>query len=568
MTTLTKIPFVFVLAFLLNNLYSQIPPLPVSISVNPSEERICEGQIISFTAAITRGYSFVEGQPIVWTVDGLVVQSSTSPIYAPWVAYSKNKRIEVSAQVINNSTQATTTVSGSLVSLLIEIIPYPISTITTVPSPIGVLCSTCSASLEATDGSNYTYTWYLNNSEILGATNRIYEARDAGEYQVKVTAGGICTTRLNASVTVFRNSAPLADAGVDKIFLSTENTIVLYGVGSDIDGHVVSYSWRQISGPTATLSNKNTSALSVSNYAVGDYVFGLTVTDEFGEQSLEDKVNITVSLPPINNYNWIKETSVLVKGMQHENSVKNALVQNSEKSVTWNYFDGLGRPMQSIQLQNSPAGNDIVVPIVYDSYGRESTKYIPVPVPETNGYYKKTEDIIDASTNNYKGIAANVYSDTRPFSETQFESSPLNRSVKEFGPGEDWKADNKGVEIKTISNVHNTEKSLTGEMIVAWEFSAGALLRASAVTGIIESGGYYSTGQLTINSIKDEHGYEIREYTNKEGKVILKKNQVDAFVDDLNSRAQWASTYYIYDEFGYLVMVLPPEAVNELLRSN
>ena len=41
------------------------------------------------------------------------------------------------------------------------------------------------------------------------------------------------------------------------------------------------------------------------------------------------------------------------------------------------YFDGLGRPMQKNLIANSPGWNDVIVPISYDSFGREDTTYLP-----------------------------------------------------------------------------------------------------------------------------------------------------------------------------------------------
>ncbi len=41
------------------------------------------------------------------------------------------------------------------------------------------------------------------------------------------------------------------------------------------------------------------------------------------------------------------------------------------------YVDGLGRPIQTIQVQASPLGLDMVAPQAYDSYGREVYKYLP-----------------------------------------------------------------------------------------------------------------------------------------------------------------------------------------------
>jgi hypothetical protein len=46
------------------------------------------------------------------------------------------------------------------------------------------------------------------------------------------------------------------------------------------------------------------------------------------------------------------------------------------------YFDGLGRPLQTVAKGMSAAGNDIVAPVVYDEFGREQFKYLPY-VPKT-----------------------------------------------------------------------------------------------------------------------------------------------------------------------------------------
>jgi hypothetical protein len=42
------------------------------------------------------------------------------------------------------------------------------------------------------------------------------------------------------------------------------------------------------------------------------------------------------------------------------------------------YFDGLGRPLQTVQVKGSPSGlKDVIQPVAYYQYGREATKYLP-----------------------------------------------------------------------------------------------------------------------------------------------------------------------------------------------
>ncbi|NJO25702.1 MAG: hypothetical protein HC867_08000 [Bacteroidia bacterium] len=53
------------------------------------------------------------------------------------------------------------------------------------------------------------------------------------------------------------------------------------------------------------------------------------------------------------------------------------------------------------------------------------------------------------------------------------------------------------------------------------------------------------------------------EYKDREGKVILKKVQLDATITD--NYTGWLCTYYIYDDFNQLRYVLQPQAVKLLL---
>jgi hypothetical protein len=277
--------------------------------------------------------------------------------------------------------------------------------------------------------------------------------------------------------------------------------------------------------------------------------------------------------PPleITDVNYILAFSPVTE-ITDEDVIEDASVNQVNKNIT--YFDGLGRPMQSTAIQGSPDRKDIITPIVYDEFGREAKKYLPF-VSGSNGSYKPNSSIIDAN-GNYAGIAETFYDDLtddiaddpRPFSEVFFEPSPLNRPDREYGPGQAWAptGNDKPIKHAYLSNVHSLTGSETAEAIIAWNVDeAGTLGKETFVDGFIETGGYYSSNQLYVKITLDEHGNAVREYTNKQGQVILKKVQAESNSSDLNNTDHWACTYYVYDDLGNLRIVLPPEGVKQYL---
>jgi len=95
------------------------------------------------------------------------------------------------------------------------------------------------------------------------------------------------------------NRIPLANAGTDKSCSS--RSLSISGTGSDTDGSIVAYSWKKLTGPAATLTNVNTTSLSLANLQLGQYVFSLQVTDNNGNLDT-DYVSVTVvnALPVAN----------------------------------------------------------------------------------------------------------------------------------------------------------------------------------------------------------------------------------------------------------------------------
>ena len=94
-----------------------------------------------------------------------------------------------------------------------------------------------------------------------------------------------------------RKLAPIADAGTDQTIMLPVDSVTLTGKGIDIDGSVVSYSWKYLSGPGAfTIANANNAMTRVHKLVEGVYVFELVVRDNDG-LTARDEVNIFVVDP-------------------------------------------------------------------------------------------------------------------------------------------------------------------------------------------------------------------------------------------------------------------------------
>ncbi|WP_169749130.1 RHS repeat-associated core domain-containing protein [Flavihumibacter petaseus] len=79
----------------------------------------------------------------------------------------------------------------------------------------------------------------------------------------------------------------------------------------------------------------------------------------------------------------------------------------------------------------------------------------------------------------------------------------------------------------------------------------------------------YTAGELYKTITIDEQGNYSVEFTNKSGQVVLKKVQIGTTVDNGTgaSHANWLCTYYVYDDFNQLRVVIQPRGV-DFMNSN
>lgn len=80
--------------------------------------------------------------------------------------------------------------------------PLPLATVT--PEANGAVYAPFKAKLRANEGVGFTYQWFKEGTEIVGATGAVYEASESGSYAVRVSKEGCSRTSSALSITILQ----------------------------------------------------------------------------------------------------------------------------------------------------------------------------------------------------------------------------------------------------------------------------------------------------------------------------------------------------------------------------
>ena len=201
-----------------------------------------------------------------------------------------------------------------------------------------------------------------------------------------------------------------------------------------------------------------------------------------------------------------------------------------QASVDVAYFDGLGRPSQTVAVMGSPAGKDIVNWQTYDAYGRVSTQYVPYTKSTTgnNGAYTVPATLVTEQNTFLTGIYGST-DGSKGYGVTVYENSPLDRVMLQGAPGDTW-------------------QPTAHPVAMAYETNASAVATWS-YTGDTYSAYSFPVNSLYVYKTTDEDGNQARDYKDKEGRLIMR---------EAYSGSTWLKTRYCYDEFSLLRCVVPP----------
>ncbi|WP_353483870.1 DUF6443 domain-containing protein [Haliscomenobacter sp.] len=168
------------------------------------------------------------------------------------------------------------------------------------------------------------------------------------------------------------------------------------------------------------------------------------------------------------------------------------------------YFDGLGRMLQSVKVAHSPQGQDVISGVEYDNQGRVSKEYTPYHSPNNAGQYV-------------------VIPGSHTYAIKQYYASPLNRISSVTPP--DWFA-------STYTYGANTSAD-------------NVWLNGSSTTA-------YAANLLSKTEITDPDGLKSISFTDKLGRNILARRD--------SAGIKTADTYTLYDDKSRVTTVIPPGA--------
>jgi RHS repeat-associated protein len=211
---------------------------------------------------------------------------------------------------------------------------------------------------------------------------------------------------------------------------------------------------------------------------------------------------------------------------------------NGQKSTTRTYLDGLGRTVQTVAIQASPIGKDLIQPAAFDATGNQPSEYLSYPGTDGTGSFRtaSNSDLLSFYSN---GTSTKTASDGSPFSQRVFESSPLHRLLKEGAVGDGFQPSQ---HYTSASYRPNT----SADNVILWE-----------VDGSYNNS--YSANTLSVSDLTDADGVETLIFKDINGHTVLKRQLANQTVNGIAET--YFDTYYIYNNAGLISYIVPPKAV-------
>ena len=194
------------------------------------------------------------------------------------------------------------------------------------------------------------------------------------------------------------------------------------------------------------------------------------------------------------------------------------------------YYDGLGRPVQTVKQRAGGNGRDLLSLTEYDAYGNPYRQWLEVEGSGSDG------KCLNASS--LKNEVMTFYGDNYPYKETIYERSPEMKVEQEILPGQAWR--NREKSIFHMRGL-NTEEDAFYNCPMFIVDADGALVL----------NGNYPSGRLHYENIINEDDVDAAVFTDRDERKVLERQYLSGSTLD---------TYYVHDFAGRLTYVIPPKA--------
>jgi RHS repeat-associated protein len=313
------------------------------------------------------------------------------------------------------------------------------------------------------------------------------------------------------------------------LYISASQTVIAYGgsVNLQTNQNYYTYQWSFNGTPIPGATTYSYDATHPGRYQ-------LTVTGGVGAPSTSAEVVIASATNARTNSE--STTVIRDRGIKASTNLFELPPEKLAQVIT--YSDGMGRPVQSIAIGQSPRGRDIVKYSEYSTHGLAEKQYLPYISNQRDGQLR-TDPATDLLV--FHASAGNIASNDAPYAVAKLADSPLANVREQGAPGTDWQPGAHSVKLDLLMNTDN--------QVRYWK-----------PDGTTNS--YYAANSLAVNQVTDENGNKVRTFTDKLGKTVLKQVQLDETVE--KRLTPWLETYYLYDAFGNLTCQLPPKAMAQL----